>query len=258
MIHNRPINFVLLKTLSIMRTVFVILSLIIGSSISFAQEAPPFFQWSLALDIGHSFSLNRPYYTDNAVAEATGYSPKGSAFIGGQVGMTWQHQHRLSFVLELLLYHYDYHYEVPSGNAAPSTRISASGLADNYVALGAVYQYNVLQHPRGWWGPLAQLGLGMVSQASQGWEGLTYRVQPPSYMERVPVVGIYGLGTEGGYALIPEKLWIEGSIRFWNALHRGVVTQYLPYRDANQVPQNVTIYNGLFNINISAKLRYAF
>lgn len=240
-----------------MRYVIVFLLAMLPGAL-LAQEEPPSFQWSLALDIGHSFSLNRPYYSQNEVAAAVGYSPKGSAYLGGQVGMTWRHQHRLSFLLELLLYHYDHHYDPPRNSIADPFKISASSIADNYVALGVTYQWNVVQHPRVWWGPMAQLGLAMVSQASQGWEGLTYRLQPPSYMERIPVVGIYGLGTEGGYALIQKRLWIEGSLRFWSAFHPSVVTQYMPYQDATQTLQTVTIFNGLFNINMSAKLRYAF
>lgn len=230
--------------------------LVMFSRALLAQEEPPFFQWSLALDIGHSFSLNRPYYSRNEVAEVTGYAPKGSAYLGGQVGMTWHHQHRLSFLLELLLCYYDHHYDLPRNSITDPFKISASSIADNYVALGATYQWNVVQHPRVWWGPMAQLGLAVVSKSNEGWGGLTYRLQPPSYIERTPVVGIYGLGTEGGYALIQNRLWVEGSLRFWSAFQSSVVTQYMPYQDATQTPQTVTIYNGLFNINLSFKLRY--
>ncbi len=241
-----------------MACLVVLIIFLLCPRLGVTQAEPLDFQWSLAFEVGHSFSLNRPYYTREEVASAAGYSPKGSAYLGGQVGMTWRHQHRLSFGLELMLYYYDHHYDLPRSSSSEPFRISASSVQDNYVALGAMYQFNVIRHPRVWWGPLVQLGLGMVSKASQGWEGLTFRQQPPSYMERVPVVGIYGLGTEGGYALVRNKFWVEGSIRFWNAFHPSVVTQYMPYRDANQIPQVVTIYNGLFNINISIKLRYAF
>ena len=218
------------------------------------QDTLPYCQWSFEAEAGHSTSVNQPVYSREEVAQATGYQPAFSAYWALRAGATWNHTHRLSMGVEVVHQHYDYHEPLPQNTGTWGFRTSAR--RQLCYGITATYSYNVLQKPRFWWGPSAQFGLAVIDAQEARNDSLQAALASQLPLERLQAMGIYGLGMEGGFALIRQRLWIEGSLRFMHAFSPRVVVQRMRYLDQQQQPQQVVINNGLFNLNIGLRLRF--